>query len=111
MKINKYIHTLIKQLREPTEGTDRDALRARLAYARAYRQGEDALKRYRDKAIAAEIGKVRDKDAQIAILANEHIYPEEYEAYQTFRVECKAKVDAEISELASELEAALAAEG
>lgn len=108
MNINKYIHTLIKQLREPTEGTDREAVRARLAYARAYRQGEDALKRYRDKAIAAEIGKVHDKDAQIAILANEHIYPEEYEAYQAFRAECKAKVDADIATLRAELEAALA---
>jgi hypothetical protein len=37
--------------------------------------------------------------AQIAILMDRDAKPVEYEAYQAFRAECKAKVDAEIEDM------------
>lgn len=104
MNINKYIHSLIKQLREPDETTNINEVRAKLAYARAYKNGDEALKRYRDRAIAAEIGKTHDKDAQFAILFNKETEPKEYEAYQAFRAECKARVDARMDGYKKELE-------
>ena len=60
-----------------------------------------------DRTDAAEIAKVHDRDAQLAILFNEHIHPEEYEAYQAFRAECKAAVNAKMATLKAELEAIL----
>lgn len=107
MNINKYIHTLMKQLREPSDTTNLSEVREKLAYARAYRQGEEALKRYRDRAIEREIGKTHSEGAQIAILFNKDKHPDEYEAYQTLRTECKARVDAKMEKLKTDLEASL----
>ncbi len=104
MNIKKYLYNLIKERRE---GVPSPELAAKIAYARAYMQGAEALDRYRDRAISAEIGKTYDKDAQLDILFNWETEPEEYAAYQTFRAECKAKVDAELARLAAEVEAQL----
>ena len=104
MNIKAYIHNLAKQMRERTAPED---AHTKLAYARAYMQGEVGINRYRDRAIAAKIGKTYNQDAQLAILFNKDIHPDEYEAYQAFRVECKAKVDSEMKTLKEELEAIL----
>lgn len=101
MNIRTYIFKLAKQMREGNAPAD---ARVKLSYARAYMQGEAGLTRYRDRAIAAEIAKVHDRDAQLAILFNKDIHPEEYEAYQAFRAECKNTVDASIKMLKAELE-------
>lgn len=101
MNIKQYVYNLSKQIRE---GERSPEAREKLAYARAYMQGEAALEKYRDSAIAREIGKTYNSDAQLAILFNKDIHPEEYEAYQTFRTECKAKVDAELEAKKAELE-------
>lgn len=103
MTIDKYIRNLIMQLRNPTETTNINKIRAMLTYARAYKQGEEGLKRYRHKAIAAEISRKHDMDAQIAIGFNKDICPEEYAAYQAFRAECKVKVDANMTKLEKEI--------
>ena len=105
MDINKYIHTLMRQSREPSE--NRNEVRERLTYAMAYRQGEKGLKRYRDRAIEREIGKTHSEGAQIAILFNKDKHPDEYEVYQTLRTECKARVDAKMAKLEADLEASL----
>lgn len=107
MTMQKYIFNLNKQMRESKDIAERNSLQFKLAYARAYKQGTDALKRFRDRAIEREIGKTYTEGAQIAILFNKDIHPDEYEAYQIFRAECKTKVDAEIKALKNELEAAL----
>lgn len=101
MNIKQYIYQLRKQIRE---GDYSPETREKLAYARAYMQGEVALEKYRDRAVAREIGKTHNADAQLAILFNKDIHPEEYEAYQAFRIECKAKVDAELEARRAELE-------
>ena len=41
--------------------------------------------------------------AQIAILMDRDTKPAEFEAYQAFRADCKAKVDAELAELEREV--------
>ena len=41
--------------------------------------------------------------AQIAILMDRDTKPAEFAAYQAFRAECKAKVDAELARLESEV--------
>ena len=104
MNIRTYIYNLHKQIRE---GTAPEDVRTKIVYARAYMNGEEALTRYRDRAIAAKIGKTYNQDAQLAILFNKDVHPDEYEAYQAFRVECKAAVDAEMQILKEELEAVL----
>ena len=105
MNIKAYIYNLNKQFREHTAPAD---ARVKVSYARAYMNGEEGLERYRDRAIAAKIAKTYNQDAQLAILFNKEIHPDEYEAYQAFRVECKAAVDAEMATLKAELEEALA---
>lgn len=102
MTIGKYINTLVKQVRESRDMAERNALRVKLDYARAYAKG--TLADFRDKAIEREIGKTYTVGAQIAILYNEGTNPEEYSAYQAFRETCKAKVDADMAKLANELE-------
>ena len=104
MNVRTYIYNLHKQMREGTAPTD---VRVKIAYARAYMQGEEALTRYRDRAIAAKIGRTYNQDAQLAILFNKDIHPDEYGMYQMFRTECKAQVDAEMQTYKDELEAAL----
>lgn len=101
MTIKQYLYNLMKQARE---GDRSPETREKIAYARAYIQGDEALNKYRDRAIAREIGKTYDSDAQLAILFNKDSHPEEYEAYQVFRAECKAKVDAELEAKKAELE-------
>lgn len=105
MKIGRYIHSLVKQIRECADRTERIALQLKLDYARAYAKG--TLSRYRDLAIEREIGKTYSEGAQIAILFNKDAHPEEYEAYQAFRAECKAKVDSEMANLAADIQSAL----
>ena len=104
MNIRHYIITLARQIRERTAPED---ARVKIAYARAYMKGEEGLNSYRDRAIAAKIGKTYNQDAQLAILFNKDIHPDEYEAYQAFRAECKVAVDAEMKTLKEELEAIL----
>lgn len=107
MDIRTYIRGLVEQRRE---GNYTPELIERLNYAKAYRRGEEALTLYRDRAIAAEIGRTYNQDAQLAILFNKDTHPDEYGMYQMFRAECKAKVDAEMAHLKAELEAILAKE-
>ena len=104
MSIRKYIFNLTNQMREGTASVD---ARTKLAYARAYMQGEEGLNRYRDRAIASKIAKVYNQDAQLAILFNKDTHPDEYGEYQMFRAECKSAVDAEMAALKAELENAL----
>lgn len=105
MTIQKYIYTLIQRIRN--NPSDSKELRAKLDYARAYAKGTAEIKKFRDRAIESEIGKAYSEGAQIAILFNKDVHPDEYEVYQTFRAECKTKVDAKIKCLKDELEAAL----
>ena len=49
--------------------------------------------------ISALIRKRYPLSAQIAILMDRDAKPGEYEAYQAFRAECKANVDAEIEDM------------
>lgn len=107
MTINAYIYALTKRIRESETPEARLELQTRLNYAKAYKSGADALKRYRDRAIEREIGKSFSEGAQIAILFNKDAQPGEYLAYQTFRYECKEKVDAEIEALKNALEMSL----
>ena len=103
MKIEKYMYTLRKQMRECEDMAERNALRTKLDYARAYKNG--TLANFRDRAIEREIGKTYSIGAQIAILYNRDKHPGEYTTYQTYRADCKAKVDAEMAMLYTELEA------
>lgn len=105
MTINAYIYKLVKQMRECEDITERNALRVKLDYARAYKNG--TLANFRDRAIEREIGKTYSEGAQIAILFNRDNHPDEYEAYQTFRTECKATVDENIARLNAELLASI----
>lgn len=107
MNIKKYRHELVLQLRETRDARLRNELSNKIGFISAYINGEKAIKRYRDRAISAEIGKTHDKDAQLAILFNKEAEPEEYEAYQALRAECKARVDAKMAKLKAELEATL----
>lgn len=107
MNIKQYVIKLRAQIASANPAEDSSALRRKLQYAQAYARGEEGLKQYRARAVAAKIEQVHNKDAQLAILFNEHIHPEEYEAYQAFRVECKAAVSAEMAVLKAELEAIL----
>lgn len=102
--LTQYIDELRKKIFSP-EATVED--RERFSYAQSYKKGADALKAYRDRLIAREINAVHDKDAQFAILFNKDTEPEEYEAYQAFRIECKAKVDEHMAKLKAELEASI----
>lgn len=109
MPIHIYICKLRKQMRESTNATEREALNLKMRYAIAYRQGEDALKVFRDRAIEREIGKKFTEGAQIAILYNRETNPDEYVTYQSYRAACKAKVDAYIATLSAELTAEITA--
>lgn len=103
MNIQRYIYNLRKQIRERREPSERGALDLKLKYAMAYRQGADALKAFRDRLIEREIGKTYSEGAQIAILFNRDIHPDEYEAYQAFRIKCKNSVDAILEGLKKEI--------
>ena len=107
MNIKQYVFKIRTQIASANPTEDISALQRKLQYAQAYMRGEEGLKQYRARAVAAKIERVHNKDAQLAILFNEHIHPEEYEAYQAFRVECKAAVDAEMAALKAELEVIL----
>ena len=105
MTIQRYIHSLVQRVHN--HPSNESELRTRLEYARAYRYGADRLKAYRDRAIEREIGKTYTEGAQLAILFNKDIHPDEYEAYQRHRAECKARVDSAIAELESDIVRAL----
>lgn len=107
MNIKKYRHEIILQLRETRDARLRSELSDKVAFITAYINGEKAIERYRDRAIEREIGKTHSEGAQIAILFNKDKHPDEYEAYQTLRTECKAKVDAKMAKLKADLEASL----
>lgn len=100
----KYINELRKKVHFG-EATAED--REMLTYAQAYLKGAEGLRAYRKRLIVREINAVHDRDAQLAILFNEDIEPAEYEAYQAFRIECKAKADATMERLKAELEASI----
>jgi hypothetical protein len=103
MTIQRYIYNLRKQIRETTDATEREALNFKMRYAIAYRQGADALKALRDRLIEREIGKTYSEGAQIAILFNRETHPDEYEAYQAFRITCKNSVDVMLESLKKEI--------
>ena len=107
MIIQKYIYNLRKAMRESTDATERETLNIKMRYAIAYRQGGDALKVFRDGFIEREIAKKYTIGAEIALTNDRESKPEEYAAYQEYRIACKAKVDAKLAELKEELEAAL----
>lgn len=107
MTINGYIATVYKEASACEDHDKKDILLAKLAYARAYKNGADALKRFRDRAITAEICKKYDRDAQLAILFNKDTHPDEYGIYQIYRAECKATVDERIEAMRREISALL----
>ena len=55
------------------------------------------VERFRGDEISRRIAKKYPLSAQIALLMDKDIKPEEWSAYQAFRAEVKAQVDAEIS--------------
>lgn len=108
MTINEYLKKVrISYLKSGRSDT---TIRTKLHYARAYAEGESGLDALRSKQIEAMISEKHSIGEQIAILYNKETCPDEYEAYQAFRAECKSKVDAIMADLRVELEAALLAE-
>lgn len=61
------------------------------------------LERLRGDEISRRIAKEYPLSAQIALLMDKDSKTEEWEKYQAFRQKIKAEVDAEIEEVASEL--------
>lgn len=57
------------------------------------------LKRYRDSLIEIEMGKKYTPGAEIALINDKDIKPDEYAEYQAYRAECKAKVDKWFAEM------------
>lgn len=104
MNVKDYIKNLRSSIPAFPTPDERASIEPMLSYARAYEKGAEALKAYRDRLIAREINAVHDKDAQFAILFNKDTKPEEHEAYQAFRISCKAKVDELMAKLKAELE-------
>lgn len=108
MTINEYIHKLMREI--PNDPEASMTIQAKLSFARAYARGDGGLKQYRGRLISAEIAKKYSIDAQIAVMYNRDIEPEQYEEYQAYRAECKAIVDAKMALRKEELESALAEE-
>ena len=102
--LTQYINELRRRVHS-IDATPEDGLL--FAYAKAYYKGEAALKKYRDRLVVREINAVYDTNAQLAFLFNQASKPEEYAAYQAFRVLCKQKADEKMSSLKDELETAL----
>lgn len=97
MTIKEYMYNLRKQIREGDYSPD---AREKLAYARAYMRGEEAVDRLRDRWIEAEIRKKYGTDgAETRIVCNmlkepnNAKYLAEFEEHETYVEECKAKVD------------------
>lgn len=62
------------------------------------------LERFRGDEISRELAKRYPLSAQIALLMDKEDKPEEWNLYQAFRAEVKAKVDAEIAAIEAEFE-------
>ena len=107
MTIKRYIYNLSKAMRETSDATEKEALGIKMRYAVAYNQGEAALNSFRDRYIEAEMKKKYTLGAEIALTNDKDIKPNEYAAYQAYRVACKTKVDADIAMLEAEISAAL----
>lgn len=102
MTINQYLYDLITRERESTDYAERASLMREIEFVRAYKNGK--IEAYRGRAIEREIGTKFSQGAQLAILFNKDTCPQEYANYQSFRVECKAKVDQKIAEMIREVE-------
>ena len=102
--LTQYLNELRKKAHS-IDATSEDRLL--FAYVKAYCKGEAALEKYRDRLVVKEINAVYDTNAQLAFLFNQVLKPDEYAAYQAFRVECKAKADATMARLKAELEKAV----
>lgn len=99
MNIKKYLWTLIRQKRE---GDTSPELDARIAYARAYMQGEEALSKYRERRIEEEVRKKYTHGAEVRI-ALDYIkaptnteYTKAFIDHEEYVTRCKTTVDAEI---------------
>ena len=98
MNIKQYLYTLIKQRRE---GDSSPELVRRIAYARAYMLGEEALDNLRDRWIEAEIAKKYSGGAENRITINyvkdqtNAKYLAEFNEHEAYAEECKAKIDEE----------------
>lgn len=107
MTIKQYLYNLMRQARE---GDRSPETREKIAYARAYIQGDEALNKYRDRRIEAEIRKKYTDGAETRIAINYFKEPAnaeylaEFEAHEAYVSECKAKVDAELEAKKAELE-------
>jgi hypothetical protein len=66
--------------------------------------------RFRNRLVSSYIAEKHNIEDQIAIGFNEHLKPDEYAAYQAYRVECKARADATMTALENQLQALLASE-
>ena len=66
-------------------------------------KASDTLELIRGDEISRLIRARYPLSAQIAILMDRDTKPAEFAAYQAFRAECKAKVDAELARLESEV--------
>ena len=110
MNIKQYLYTLIKQRRE---GDSSPELVRRIAYARAYMLGEEALDNLRDRWIEAEIAKKYSGGAENRITINyvkdptNAKYLAEFNEHEAYAEECKAKVDAEMARLEAEVQRCL----
>lgn len=111
MTIKQYLYNLMKQIHEHRASAD---AQIKLAYARAYMHGEEALNKLRDRWIEAEIAKRYTDGAEKRITLNyvkdpanpKHIA--ELDAHELYVENCKGKVDTKMATLKAELEAALA---
>ncbi len=101
--LERYVRRAWREVIQSPTDTE---VRRKFEYAKAYvaEDRETALVKLRSKWIAEEIGKTYDRDAQLAILFNKDIHPEEYEAYQSHRALCKSFVDSVLQKLREEIE-------
>lgn len=81
MTIGRYIFNLKEQASKSESIEEQEAIKAKIAYAMAYKNGEQGLKNYRDRAIVSAICRKYSRDDQLAILFNEKTKPEEYAVY------------------------------
>lgn len=102
MTKNEYIKSLRAKIATAESPKEVEEASEKLEYAYSKFSGKED--QFRDRLVASIIKEKFNADAQLAILFNEHLKPEEYSAYQAYRVECKAKADALITKLRAEVE-------
>ena len=103
MKMNEYIKSLRMKIANAESPKEMAEVSQKLEFAYAVIKGTES--HFRDRLIASLIKEKYNADAQLAILFNEHLKPDEYATYQAYRVECKVRADEIIAKLHAEVEA------